>query len=137
MVMTLFATQYSGNTFYGFSGNTYRIGYAWIMSLHFMTAIVVFYLLFAPQLQQLAKQRSYVTPPDYIQDRFGSRAITVLAAVVMIIALSNYLLAQIMAMGRAMEGLAAPFPCLFSSPLTVTVDPSALKPREPREVVIG
>ena len=110
MVMTLFATQYSGNTFYGFSGNTYRIGYAWIMSLHFMTAIVVCYLLFAPRLQQLARERNYITPPDYIQDRFSSRAITIITAIVMILALSNYLLAQIMAMGRAMEGLAASRP---------------------------
>jgi SSS family solute:Na+ symporter len=110
IIMTLFATQYSGNTFYGFSGNTYRIGYAWIMSLHFMTAIIVCYLLFAPQLQKLARQNNYVTPPDYIQDRFGSRAITVIAAIVMILALSNYLLAQIMAMGRAMEGLASARP---------------------------
>ncbi len=106
LLMTLFATQYSGNTFYGFSGNTYRIGYAWIMSIHFMTAIVVFYMLLAPQLQRLSAQRGYITPADFVQDRFNSRAISIITAVVMILALSNYLLAQIMAMGRAMEGLA-------------------------------
>ena len=40
LFLTLFATQYSGNTFFGFTGATYRIGYAWILSLHFMTSIV-------------------------------------------------------------------------------------------------
>ena len=106
LLMTLFATQYSGNTFYGFSGNTYRIGYAWIMSIHFMTAIVVFYILLAPRLQQRANSRGYITPADYVEDRFTSPLMTTITAIVMILALSNYLLAQIMAMGRAMEGLA-------------------------------
>ena len=50
LFLTLYATQYSGNTFFGFTGATYRIGYAWILSLHFMTSIVVCYLLFAPKL---------------------------------------------------------------------------------------
>ena len=50
LLLTLYATQYSGNTLFGFSGKTYRVGYAWIVSVHFMTAIVVFYLLLAPQL---------------------------------------------------------------------------------------
>jgi SSS family solute:Na+ symporter/sodium/pantothenate symporter len=106
LVMTLFATQYSGNTLFGFTGNTYRIGYAWIMSIHFMTAIVVFYLVYAPQLYPLAKARGYVTPADYLVDRFGLPALSGLTAIVMIVALSNFLLAQLMAMGRAMEGLA-------------------------------
>ena len=38
--LTLYATQYSGNTLFGFSGKTYRIGFSWIMSLQFMIAIV-------------------------------------------------------------------------------------------------
>jgi len=112
LLMTLFATQYSGNTFFGFSGKTYRIGYAWIMSLHFMTAIVVCYLLFAPRLHRLARQRGFVTPPDYLAWRFGSPWLTLIGATVMILALSNYLLAQLMAMGRAMEGLAGGDPAL-------------------------
>ncbi|MEQ8497637.1 MAG: hypothetical protein RLW42_25745, partial [Gammaproteobacteria bacterium] len=54
LFLTLFATQYSGNTFFAFTGATYRLGYAWILSLHFMTAVVVAYLTFAPQLHRLA-----------------------------------------------------------------------------------
>lgn len=110
LLMTLFATQYSGNTFYGFSGMTYRIGYAWIMSLHFMTAIVICYLLLAPGLHRLAVERCYVTPADYLSDRFRSKSITIIGTVVMIVALSNFLLAQLMAMGRAMEGFASTRP---------------------------
>ncbi len=42
LVLTLYATQYSGNTLFGFTGMTYRIGFSWIMSVQFMLAIIVF-----------------------------------------------------------------------------------------------
>jgi SSS family solute:Na+ symporter len=108
LILTLYATQYSGNTLFGFTGKTYRIGYAWLMSVHFMLAIVVFYLIFAPRLRRLSQERGYVTPVDYLDDRFGSKAINLIAAVVMVLAVTNFLLAQLMAMGRAMQGLAGP-----------------------------
>ncbi len=106
LFLTLFATQYSGNTFFAFTGATYRIGYAWIMSLHFMTTVVIAYLIFAPRLHRLARARGYLTPADYIQDRFDNKLLTILVTVVMIVVLCNFLLAQLMAMGRAMQGLA-------------------------------
>jgi len=106
LFLTLFATQYSGNTFFAFTGATYRIGYAWILSLHFMTAVVVAYLTFAPRLHRLARERHYLTPADYIADRYGSPFLTLLVTTIMIVVLCNFLLAQLMAMGRAMQGLA-------------------------------
>ncbi len=105
LLFTLYATQYSGNTLFGYTGKTYRIGYAWIMCLHFMTAIIACYLLFAPRLYWRAKRFAYITPIDYLDDRFGSRALNILAVIIMIVVVSNYLLAQLMAMGRAMQGL--------------------------------
>ena len=107
LLLTLYATQYSGNTLFGFTGKTYRIGYAWTMSVHFMTAVIVFYLLLAPKLQARARIRGFITPADYLHDRFSYAPLSVLSSVVMIVALANYLLAQLMAMGRAVEGLSA------------------------------
>ena len=107
LLLTLYATQYSGNTLFGFTGKTYRIGYAWTMSVHFMTAVIVFYLLLAPKLQARARSRGFITPADYLHDRFAYAPLSVLASVVMIVALANYLFAQLMAMGRAVEGLSA------------------------------
>jgi len=103
--LTLYATQYSGNTLFGYSGKTYRIGYAWIMSVHFMTAIVACFLIYAPRLYARARQFNYITPTDYLQHRFNSNWINVVATLIMIVVLSNYLLAQLMAMGRAMQGM--------------------------------
>lgn len=105
LVLTLYATQYSGNTLFGFTGKTYRVGYFWTTSIHFMTAIVVFYLLFAPRLHRLAKREGFITPTDYLSHRYGSDAINIIATIVMIVALGNYTLAQLMAMGRAFQGL--------------------------------
>lgn len=108
--LTFYATQYSGNTLFGYSGMTYRIGYAWIMCVHFMTAIVACYLIFAPKLYKRARQYNYITPTDYLQHRFGSNSLNIIVTVIMVFVLSNYLLAQLMAMGRAMQGLSSADP---------------------------
>ena len=109
LLLTLYATQYSGNTFFGVAGAAYRLGFAWLIAVHYMLAIIVFYLAFAPRLYTLSRARGYVTPVDYLGDRFNSPAISLIASIVMIVALGNYLLAQLMTMGRALQGLAGPF----------------------------
>ena len=106
LFLTLYATQYSGNSVFGVTGATYREGYGWLISMHYMLAIVVVYLTFAPKLRGLARRGGFVTPVDFLSARFGSGALSLLAAIVMIAALNNYLLAQLMAMGRALQGLA-------------------------------
>ena len=106
LLLTLYATQFSGNTFFGFTGMTYRIGYSWIMSVYFMLSIIAFYLVYALRLRALSGRHHFITPVDYLSYRFGSKTLNLVAAVVMILALGNFLLAQLMAMGRAMQGMA-------------------------------
>ena len=102
LFLTLYATQYSGNSVFGVAGATYRHGFGWLIAVHYMLAIIVFYLAYAPKLHSLSRLRAYVTPVDYLKDRFHSPAIALIGSVVMIIALNNYLLAQLMTMGRAL-----------------------------------
>ena len=106
LLLTLYATQYSGNTFFAFIGMTYRVGFTWITSVYFMLAIIVFYLVYALRLRALSERHGFITPVDYLSYRFGSGTLNLLAAIVMIVSLSNFLLAQLMAMGRAMQGMA-------------------------------
>jgi len=110
LLLTLYATQYSGNTLFGFSGRAYRDGYSWLVSVHFMIGMVITFTMFAPKLHALARSRGYITPADYIQDRFRYRPLTVLGSLVMIVGLANYLLAQLKAMGSALEGFAGDDP---------------------------
>jgi len=70
-----------------------------------MTAIIVGYLLFAPRLHRLSQKHQFITPNDFLNHRYGHRGINILAPILMILALGNYLLAQLMAMGRALQGL--------------------------------
>ena len=105
LFLTLYATQYSGNTLFGYTGKAYHIGFEWTVSILFMFSIIVGYLLFAPRLVRLARLRQFITPGDFITFRFGSRFLTLLSTMVMIYALGNYTLAQLKAMGAAVEGL--------------------------------
>ena len=105
LVLTLYATQYSGNTLLGYPGEAFQIGYAWVMSVGFMMAIVVVYLTFAPRLQRIARRRAFVTPGDWIAFRFGSPRLTLAANALLVVAIANYLLAQLVAMGHVTEGL--------------------------------
>lgn len=105
LLLTLYATQYSGNTMFGYTGKSYRIGLEWTVSVLFMFSIIVGYLLFAPRLVALARKADFITPGDFIRHRFGSPVLTLLATVLMIYALGNYTLAQLKAMGAAVEGI--------------------------------
>ncbi|MDH4063092.1 MAG: sodium:solute symporter family protein [Acidobacteriota bacterium] len=105
LLATLYATQYSGNSLIGYPGETYRIGFAWIMSVGFMMAIVVMYLALAPRLFPLAARHGYITPGDWIDHRYRTPALTWTANVLWVVAISNYLLAQLMAMGHVTEGI--------------------------------
>ena len=105
LLLTLYATQYSGNTMFGYTGKSYRIGFEWTVSVLFMFSIIIGYLLFAPRLVAVARKANFITPGDYIRHRFRSPVLTLLATVLMIYALGNYTLAQLKAMGAAVEGI--------------------------------
>ena len=105
LMLTLFATQYSGNALFGFTGQAYRTGFTWLAILHSMIAVVAGYLLFAPQLQRLSRQHHFITPNDYIEHRFPSRALSALVALCLVVVLINYVLAQLRVMGLMVEGL--------------------------------
>ncbi len=105
LLFTLYATQYSGNTLVGYPGEAYRTGFPWVMSVGFMLAIVVAYLLIAPGLRRASEIHGFVTPGDWLDHRFGSPRLTLAANLVLTAAITNYLLAQLMAMGHVVEGL--------------------------------
>ena len=70
-----------------------------------MFSVIAGYLLFAPRLVALSRKKKFVTPGDYITHRFSSPKLTLLSTLLMLYALSNYTLAQLRAMGVAIEGL--------------------------------
>lgn len=107
LLLTLYATQYSGNTVVGYPAEASRLGYAWIMSVSFMMAIIVVYLLYAPRLQRLARSKGFITPGDWVDYRFGSRPLSFLTNTLLVVSIGNYLLAQLMAMGHVVAGISS------------------------------
>jgi SSS family solute:Na+ symporter/sodium/pantothenate symporter len=104
LFLTLYATAYSGNSLLGYPGEAYRRGFSWIMATGFMMAIVVVFHALAPKLRPLAVRHGFVTPGDFVRHRFGDeasgRALRRAVAALMTLALANFLLAQLIAMGH-------------------------------------
>jgi len=105
LFFTLYATQYSGNSVVGYPPQAYRSGFLWWQSVPFMIAVIAVYLLFAPRLYVVAKQRGFVTPTDFVRDRFGSTKLSLLTVALMLWGLGNYVLEQLVAMGHGIAGL--------------------------------
>jgi solute:Na+ symporter, SSS family len=105
LFFTLYATQYSGNTIVGYAPTAYRLGFSWLQSISFMTIIIAIYLLFAPRLYVISKRHNFVTPTDWLQFRFKSKAVTILGILLMLWGLGNYLLEQLVAIGHAVAGV--------------------------------
>ncbi len=105
LLLTLYATQYSGNSLIGYPGEASRLGFSWVMSVGFMRAIIVAYLLYAPQLYVVARRHHFITPGDWLSYRFRSPVLTLVANLLLVAAIANYLLAQLMAMGHITAGL--------------------------------
>jgi SSS family solute:Na+ symporter/sodium/pantothenate symporter len=104
LLLTLYATAYSGNSLLGYPGEAYRRGFSWVMSTGFMSAIIVMLHVLVPPLRRAAVRHRFVTPGDWITHRFGAdalgRLLRVAVALSMTVACANFLLAQLMAMGH-------------------------------------
>ncbi|ARS52633.1 sodium:solute symporter family protein [Kushneria konosiri] len=105
LFFTFFATQYSGNTVIGYPPTAYRMGYQYLVSVPFFIMIIMVYLFFAPRLYALGRRFSLLTPVDWIELRFRSKKVSVLAAILMLYGLANYLLEQFVAIGQGVSGL--------------------------------
>jgi len=103
LFLTLYATAYSGNSLLGYPGEAYRRGFSWIMATGFMMSIIVAFHLLVPKLRPIAVAHRFVTPGDWVRLRFrgdpGGRALLLGVALLMSLALANFLFAQLKAMG--------------------------------------
>jgi Na+/proline symporter len=106
LFMTLYATAYSGNSLLGYPGRAYRSGFDFIMATGFMMSIIVVFQILVPKLRPLAVRHHFVTPGDWIRVRFEgrwARELRIAIAILMSLALANFLLAQLKAMGEVAD----------------------------------
>ncbi|MEE2858236.1 MAG: sodium:solute symporter family protein [Candidatus Neomarinimicrobiota bacterium] len=105
LFLTLYATQYSGNTMIGFSGRAYREGFTALVTVTFMCAIIGLYFMYAPKLHDLSKKHGFITLGDFISHRFKSFHLTLIISLISIVALGNYILTNLKAIGYIVEGV--------------------------------
>jgi Na+/proline symporter len=111
LFLTLYATTYSGNSLLGYPGEAYRRGFSWIMATGFMMSIVLVFHAVVPRLRPIAVREGFVSPGDWLEFRFGSEPagslLRVAASGLMGLALANFLLAQLIAMGHVTSEVTA------------------------------
>lgn len=103
LLPTLYATQYSGNTLIGFAGKAYRSGFVVLSTVTFMMGVVATYLIYAPKLYSLSRKHQFITTGDFVHWRFASRPLTFLIALSGIVAMANFIISNLKAIGVMTE----------------------------------
>ena len=100
------ASQVSGYTLIGMSGDAYRNGFGAYMWLPASLVLASSLVAVAPRMQYLGKMHSYVSPLDFLRHRYPeARLLWALCFVCMCVPNAAYILAQCKGMGEFVAGL--------------------------------
>lgn len=105
LALSTFATVYSGYTVVGVPQEMYEKGffaYRWLFCCGAMGISIAF---FGERLQQMSAVRKYISPTDFIKDRFNSHLLRGGVSVALCWPAMIYVLAQFETMGTTIEGL--------------------------------
>jgi SSS family solute:Na+ symporter len=106
LFFTMAATNFSAFTIFGFSGTGYRIGYSFYPVMGFGTAFMALsFIVIGKKIFILSKSRGYITPSDYIRDRYNSQFLKLLFSFVMIVFTLPYIAIQAVASGKSLNSL--------------------------------
>jgi len=105
LLLTMYATQYSGNSLLGITGQVFRGGMIMIVGVGVLTSFVIFALSYAPQLYRLSRKIDFITPGDYLDYRYQSPRLSLFINGIIIVVALSFLLGQLIAMGRISESL--------------------------------
>jgi len=105
LAMTTFATIFSGYTVVGVPGEMYFYGFFAFRWLLCTVPVAASMLFFASRLQFLSQKRDYVSPTDFITDRFNSHTMRAIASFGLAFPALVYVMAQFRSMGFTIEAL--------------------------------
>jgi len=106
LFFTMAATNFSAFTVFGFSGAGYRIGYSFYPVMGFGTGFMALsFHVIGKKIFLLAKERNYITPSDYIYDRYSSPLLKKLFSFIMVVFTLPYISIQAMASGQSLNSL--------------------------------
>jgi SSS family solute:Na+ symporter len=103
---TMAATNFSAFTVFGASGAGYLHGYAFYPIVGFGTGFMALtFWLIGKRARELGREYGALTPPDLVRHTYGSQAVSLLFALVMIVFTIPYLALQPIAAGYALKEL--------------------------------
>lgn len=106
LFITMASTNFSAYTVFGLSGAGYRIGYAYYPIMSFGTGFMALGLfVIGRRIVALSRERGYVTPTDFIADRYGSPLLRKMFSAVLILFTLPYIAIQAISSGRSLESL--------------------------------
>ena len=103
--LTYSATTYSAFMLIGLAGLTYQGGVGALGFELIYLAGLSLVVFFGPRFWRVGRAFDYVTPSEMLGDRYGSRLVAMIVAVVSCIFLIPYSAVQLMGIGYLMEGL--------------------------------
>ena len=103
---TMVSTNFSAFTVFGTSGAGYRDGYAFFPIMGFGTGFMALtFWILGRRIWRVGRDKGVLTPPELVGAQYGSRGLSGLFALVMIVFTIPYLALQPMAAGYVLEEL--------------------------------
>ncbi|MEM1111218.1 MAG: sodium:solute symporter family protein [Pseudomonadota bacterium] len=99
LFFTLYATQYSGNSFFALPGKAYRDGMLAGAFIFGVMGIVLVYQLYAPRMKTLADEQRFISVGDFISWRYRSDALLLAVNLVLALTLVTFILGNLKAIG--------------------------------------
>ena len=103
MYVLMAAEIYSAFAFLGLAGWSYALGAPIYFSVAYGSLAFGIYFFLGPRINRLGKRLGYLTQPDFMADRYESRGLGILAAIMGLVATLLYLQLQITGAGIIVE----------------------------------
>jgi len=105
LALTVFSTVFSGYTVVGVPEETYKAGFFAYRWLFLVTPIILPIAYFGDKLRSLGKTREYISPADFVGDRYNSHLLKVVISFGLAFPAMVYVLAQFKTMGATIHQL--------------------------------
>jgi len=106
LFFTMSATNFSAFTIFGLSGAGYRIGYGFYPLMGFGTGFMALTFHIIGHKIFILSKNNYITPSDFIYDRYRSAFLKKLFSLVMVVFTLPYIAIQAIASGKSLNALA-------------------------------
>jgi len=99
------ADLYTAYTFVAVPSGVFAAGALYAFAIPYVAITFGVALAFAPKLWKISREKGYITGSDFVKDRFDSRTLSILLAIVGIVALLPYIALQIVGMQTVLASM--------------------------------